>query len=423
MEFDYKKYLANKYDGFHLSSKSISYGDIENETDRRFMDHFIPSSQRHKWLMHYGNYLQQDANDGISCGPISLFTLYFLLHKTSFANEEMHSVFSWEMRNEIIDWYIYNFKTLLERGIIFQESSANSKKRWTERCSAMNRNELQTLLDKSIAVDDSTPDTSSQGISETMTEKVLSYGNDDYHGDSAELRLDDDKEHMERAELQSIKIDVNAVLQQWALKLPQKLFQKNHITMLSGEKVFDWVTFGIACGSCFNSVPPRVRFLAGPIRSSDYISNPIAIATRQTFKVGEWLMLEDLKDKVKEFARKHSFEVARGGRNLHCNRGYQNLAEADRHRYAVPNAPQRNRETVMKCICPWKITFSEKKDEQGRNKITKVIPYHGNGCKPSLVQALAVLPHSTKPKPIDYRVIASLVHERRNQEKGAESET
>lgn len=36
----------------------------------------------------------------------------------------------------------------------------------------------------------------------------------------------------------------------------------------SGSSIFDWKNFGIECGSCFNSVPPQVYFLAGPIHAA-----------------------------------------------------------------------------------------------------------------------------------------------------------
>jgi len=36
----------------------------------------------------------------------------------------------------------------------------------------------------------------------------------------------------------------------------------------SGSTVFDWKNFGIECGTCFNSVPHKVHFLAGPIHAA-----------------------------------------------------------------------------------------------------------------------------------------------------------
>jgi hypothetical protein len=48
------------------------------------------------------------------------------------------------------------------------------------------------------------------------------------------------------------------------VKLVQKLVQKCTIES-SGSSSFDWRTLGAECGICFNALPERVSFLAGPL--------------------------------------------------------------------------------------------------------------------------------------------------------------
>ena len=120
----------------------------------------------------------------------------------------------------------------------------------------------------------------------------------------------------------------------------------------------------------------------------------------------QYTNIDTFKDAVDEFARLKGFEVRRGGRKLHCYRGYASEKEAERHRYKTDGVPMRKRISILKCGCDWNISFAT---DATSVTITNVSLAHTNGCNPSRKEKLTLVTKSTKPKEIDTKVYADLL--------------
>ena len=89
-----------------------------------------------------------------------------------------------------------------------------------------------------------------------------------------------------------------------ALKLVTKL--KNKLTVHEGDgaSFFDWETLGLEAGVCFNSLPPRVSFLVGPLANVKLPEKRKVRVARQKKE-----KMEDLEEEAPEQMKKQKKNV------------------------------------------------------------------------------------------------------------------
>ena len=105
----------------------------------------------------------------------------------------------------------------------------------------------------------------------------------------------------------------------------------------------------------------------------------------------------------------HAFGVARGGKRIHCYRGYASDYKANRHRF-VTGEQQRTRVSVMKSNCEWFVKFKFNKPGSPGVTITEVSPTHSNDWNPSLREKFTIVPRSTCSRDIDPVIFGHLLY-------------